>query len=173
MALEPNSPPFGVAFETSLFGDTLLEPAKIPLLDEDLVDPVDPNKLLLEGDRVDAVLPEGAELKINGTPPGDSVVFADPSVDDPNVQLLLLGTLLVAEEPNLAKLGTTDCFSPSLVPVSLLVSAVVATIPVVRAAAALAMPFPTVIVGCIKGFTAHVCVLNSSSRFLLFVSGSR
>ena len=33
--------------------------------------------------------------------------------------------------------------------------------------------FPTSIVGCIKGFTAQVCVLNSSSRFLLFVSGSR
>ena len=33
--------------------------------------------------------------------------------------------------------------------------------------------FPTSMVGCIKGFTAQVYGLNSSSRFLLFVSGSR
>ena len=79
----------------------------------------------------------------------------------------------MAEEPKLAKLGTTDSFSLSLVPVSLLVPAVVATILVVRAAEALAMLTPTGIVGCVKGFTAQVCVLNSSSRFLLFVSGSR
>ena len=32
---------------------------------------------------------------------------------------------------------------------------------------------PKGLVGCVKGFTAQVCVLNSSSRFLLFVSGSR
>lgn len=48
-------------------------------------------------------------------------------------------------------------------PVWPLFSAVVPTIPVVRAADALAMPFSTCIVGCIKGFTAHVCVLNFSS----------
>lgn len=53
----------------------------------------------------------------------------------------------MAKEPKLAKFGTTDSFSSSLVPVSLLVPAVVATILVVRAAAALAMPFPTGIVG--------------------------
>ena len=79
----------------------------------------------------------------------------------------------MAEEPKLAKLGTTDSFLASLVPVSPLVPAVVATILVVRFADALAMPFPIGIVGCVKGFTAQVCVLNSSSRFLLFVSGSR
>lgn len=79
----------------------------------------------------------------------------------------------MAEELKLAKLRATDSFLALLVPVSLLASAVVATILVVRAAAVLAMPFPTGIVGCVKGFTAQVCVLNSSSRFLLFVSGSR
>lgn len=41
------------------------------------------------------------------------------------------------------------------------------------AADALAMAFSTYIAGCIKGFTAQVWVLNSSSRFLLLVSGSR
>jgi len=164
MAIEPNRPPFGAAFETSLLkdvvfepnrprggvldvsllGHTPLEPEKLPTVDEGLVDP---NKLLLEGGWVDALLPEGAEFEPNGLPPGDSVFFWDQSVDDPNVQLLLLGTLLVAEEPELAKLGTTDSFLASLVPAG--------------------------IVGCVKGFTAQVCVLNSSSRFLLFVSGSR
>ena len=79
----------------------------------------------------------------------------------------------MAEEPKLVKLGITDSFSASLVPVLPLVPAVLATIIVVRAADALAMPFPTGIVGCVKGFTAQVCALNSSSRFLLFVSGSR
>ena len=34
---------------------------------------------------------------------------------------------------------------------------------VFRAADALAMPSPTCILGCVKGFTAHVCALNSSS----------
>ncbi len=79
----------------------------------------------------------------------------------------------MAEEPKLAKLGITDSLLESLVPVSPLVPAVVATIAVVRAADTLAMPFPIDIVGCVKGFTAQVCVLNSSSRFFLFVSGSR
>ena len=69
----------------------------------------------------------------------------------------------MAEEPKAAKLGTSDSFLASLVPVSPLFSAVVPTIPVVRAADALAIPFSTCIVGCIKGFTAHVCGLNSSS----------
>ncbi len=79
----------------------------------------------------------------------------------------------MAEEPKLAKLGITYSLLESLVPVSPLVPAVVATIVVVGAADALAMPFPTGMVGCVKGFTAQVCVLNSSSRFFLFVSGSR
>ena len=79
----------------------------------------------------------------------------------------------MAEKPKGGKLGTPDSFLASLVPVSPLFSAVVPTIPVVRAADALAMPSPTCIVECIKGFTAHVCVLNSSSWFLLLVSGSR
>ena len=79
----------------------------------------------------------------------------------------------MAEEPKLVKLGTADSFLASLVPVSLLVPTVVASIAVVRAADALAIPIPTGIVGCVKGFTAQVCVLKSSSRFLLFVSGSR
>ena len=78
----------------------------------------------------------------------------------------------MAEEPKLANLGTTDSFLASSVPVSLLVPTVVA-ISLFRAADALAMPFPTGIVGCVSGFTVQVCVLNSSSRFLLFVSGSR
>lgn len=72
-----------------------------------------------------------------------------------------------------AKLGTPDSFVASLVPVSLLFSASVATIPVVRAPDALAMLFSSCIVGCIKGFTAQVWVLNSSSPFLLLVTGSR
>jgi hypothetical protein len=92
MALEPNRPPFGVAFETSLLedvafepnrhrdgvldvsllGDPPLEPEKLPTVDEGLVDP---NKLLLEGGWVDALLPEGAEFEPNGLPPGDSVFF--------------------------------------------------------------------------------------------------
>ena len=106
MALEPNRPPCGVAFEksllkelgfepkrlgngvlkVSLLGDMSLEPEKIPPVNEGLVDP---NKLLCEGDWVDSFLPKSA------------------------------------------------------------------------------------IVGYFKGFTAQECVLNSSSRFLLFVSGSR
>lgn len=164
MALEPNRPLFGVAFETSLLEDvafepnrrtddvldvlllgfTPLEPEKIPTVDEGLVDP---NKLLLEGGWVDALLPEGAEFEPNRLPSGDSVLFSDPSVDDPNVHLLLLGTLLVTEKPELAKIEAIDSFLASLVPAG--------------------------IVGCAKGFTAQVCVVNSSSRFLLFVSGSR
>lgn len=79
----------------------------------------------------------------------------------------------MAEEPKLKKLGTTDSSLALLVPVSLLVPVVVASILDVRVADALAMPFHTGIVGCVKGFTAQVCVLNSSSPFLLFVSGSR
>ena len=169
VALEPNTPRDGV-LDVSLLGDTPLEPEKTATVDENLVVP---NKLLLEGGWVDALLPEGAEFEPNRLPPGDSVFFCDSSIDDPNVQLLLPGTLLVAEEPKLANLGTTDSFLASLVPVSPLVPAVVATIPVVRAVYALAMPFPTSILGCVKGFTAQVCVLNSSFRFLLFVSGSR
>lgn len=66
MVLEPNRPPFGVAFETSLLedvafepnrpgdgvldvsllGDMPFQPEKMPTVDEDLVDP---NELLLEG----------------------------------------------------------------------------------------------------------------------------
>ena len=92
MALEPKRPPFGVAFETSLLkdvafepkrgrdgvldvsllGDTPLEPEKIPTVDEGLVDP---NKLLLEGSWVDALLPEGAEFESNGLFSGGSVLF--------------------------------------------------------------------------------------------------
>ena len=70
----------------------------------------------------------------------------------------------MAEEPKVAKLETPDSFLASLVLVSPpLFSAVASAIPVVRAADALTMPFSTRIVGCFKGFTAHVCVLNSSS----------
>ena len=92
MALEPNRPPFGVAFETSLLEDvasepnrprngfldvsllvdTPLEPEKIPTVDEGLVVP---NKLLPVGGWVDALLPEGAEFESNRLPPGDSVFF--------------------------------------------------------------------------------------------------
>ena len=97
IALEPNRPPFGEAFETSLFetslleyavfkpnkrgdgvsdvlllGDTSLEPEKIPTVDDGRVDP---NKLLLGGGWVDALLPEGAELKSNTLPPGDFALF--------------------------------------------------------------------------------------------------
>ena len=73
MALEPNRPPFGVAFETPLLEDVALEPNRfrdgaldvsllgdrrseaenIPSDDEDLVVP---NKLLLGGVWVDALL---------------------------------------------------------------------------------------------------------------------
>lgn len=79
----------------------------------------------------------------------------------------------MSEDPKLAKFGTPASCLASLVSVSPLCSAGVATIPVVGAADALATLFSTCIVGCIKGLTAQVCVLNSSSRFLLLVSGSR
>lgn len=79
----------------------------------------------------------------------------------------------MAEEPKAAKLGTPDSFVASSVPVSPLSSAVVPPILVIRVADASVMSFLTCIIGCDKGFTAHVCVLNSSSRFLLLVSGSR
>lgn len=92
MVLEPNRPPFGVAFETSLLedvafepnrpgdgvldvsllGDMPFQPEKMPTVDEDLVDP---NELLLEGGWVDALLPEGAEFEPNALLPGDSVFF--------------------------------------------------------------------------------------------------
>lgn len=92
MALEPNRPPFGVAFETSLFddvafepnrprdgvldvsllGDTPVKPEKIPTVDEGLVVPNNP---LLEGGWVDALLPGGAEFEPNRLPTGDSVFF--------------------------------------------------------------------------------------------------
>ena len=51
--------------------------------------------------------------------------------------------------------------------------AAVAAISVVRAAESLVTPCPPSILECTKGFTAQVCVVNSNSRFLLFVSGSR
>lgn len=79
----------------------------------------------------------------------------------------------MAEEPRLAKLGTPSCFLAPSVPVSSLFLAVVAVVSVVRAAEALFIPSSTCIDGCVKGFTAQVCVLNSSSPFLLLVSGSR
>ena len=140
IALKPNRPPFGVAFETSLLedvafelnrcrdpvldvsllGNTPLEPEKIPTVDEALVDP---NKLLLEEGSVDAFLPGAVEFEPNGPPSEDSVLFRDSSVDDPDVQLLLLGRLLVAEEPKLAKLGITGSFLASLVPALLPVQA--------------------------------------------------
>lgn len=92
MALEPNRPPFGVAFETSrledvafepnrrrdgvldvsLWGDTPLEPEKLPTVDEGSADP---NKLLHERGWVDALLPAGAKFEPNRPPPGDSVFF--------------------------------------------------------------------------------------------------
>ena len=92
MALKPNRPPLGVASETSLLedaafepnrlmdgvfnvsllGDTPLEPEEIPSVDEGLVDP---NKLILAGRWVVALLPEGAESEPNGLALGDSVFF--------------------------------------------------------------------------------------------------
>jgi len=92
MALEPNRPPFGVAFETllledlafepnrsrdgvlnvSLLGDTPLDPEKIPNVDSGLVDPIKP---LLEGALVDALLPEAAGFDPNGLPSRVSVFF--------------------------------------------------------------------------------------------------
>ena len=92
VSFEPNRPPFDVVSETpllvdvafesnrrrdgvldvSLLGDTPLEPEKISTVDEGLVDP---NKLLLEGGWVNALLPEGAEFEPNGLLPGDSVLF--------------------------------------------------------------------------------------------------
>ena len=88
MTLEPNKPPSGVAFETSLLEDlafelkragdgvldvslledTRLKPEKPPAVDEGFVAP---NELLVEGDWVDALLPEGVEFVPNRPLPGD------------------------------------------------------------------------------------------------------
>ena len=92
MALEPNRPLGGVAFEkslledvafepkrrrdgvldVSLLEDTSLEPEKLPTVDEGLVVP---NKLIIEGAWVDALLLEGAKIEPNRRPPRDSVFF--------------------------------------------------------------------------------------------------
>ena len=179
VALAPNMPPFGVAFEmplleavafesnrlrdkdpgVSLLGDTASEVGTIPNVDRDCVVP---NILLLGGGCVDALL-IGAEIEPNTPSLRDSKLLGGSNGGDPMAHLLLLGTLLVEEDPKPAKPGTPDFISAPLVPVSPLFSAVVPAIPVVRAAEALAMPFSLYILGCIKGFTAHVCVLNSSS----------
>lgn len=178
MTLEPDGPPWCVAFETPLLEDVVFEPTRLgdgdldvlplgvtppklgnmPIADEDLAVP---NTLLVEEGWGDAFLIEDAEFE------------SKRRIDDPKLQLMLLGTLLVEEEPKAANSGTPDSFSGSLVPLSPPLSAIVPTIPVIRAADALVMSFVTCIVGCAKGFTDHVCVLNSSSWFLLLVSGSR
>ena len=92
MELKTNGLPFGVAIETplledvalrpnrrkdggvdvSLLGETLLEPERIPTVDEGLVNP---DKLLLDGSWVDALLPEGAEFDSFALPSGDSACF--------------------------------------------------------------------------------------------------
>ena len=104
MTLEPNRPPFGVAFETSLLEDVAFElkrpgdggldvsllkgmplkAEKLPAVDEGFVIP---NVLLVAGDWVDALLPEGIEFVPDRSPPGDN------GLDIPNREPLL------AEEP--------------------------------------------------------------------------
>ena len=108
--------------------------------------------------------PEDAEIALDRSSPEDN------GLDIPKSQPRL------AEEPKTSrpvKLGAVDSFWALLVPVSPLATAIVAVVPVVRAADALVELFHANIYGRDKGFTAHVCVLNSSSPFLLFVSGSR
>ena len=183
MVLEPKRPPFDETLGTSLLedmafepnrprdevlgvGDASLKPGKTPTVDKGSVDS---SKLLLEGGWVDTLLPEGAGFEPNELPPETPFSFEN----NPIVSLLLLEMLLVVEEPKLVKLETTDSFLASLVPVSLLVPAVVATIPFVRGADALAKAIPTASIGCVKGFTGQVCAINSNSPFFLFVSGSR
>lgn len=112
MTLEPNRPPFGVGFETSLLKDVALElkrpgdgvlyvslledmplkPEKLSAVDEGFVMP---NMLLVRGDWVDALLPEGAELVPNRPPPGDN------GLDVPN-----RGPLLTEEPKKLPVLTT-------------------------------------------------------------------
>ncbi len=70
-AFKPNRRRDGV-LDVSLLGDTPLGPEEIPTGNEGLGDP---NKLLLEGGWVDALLPEGAKFEPNELPPGDSVFF--------------------------------------------------------------------------------------------------
>ena len=60
MVLEPNRPPFGVAFESPLLEDEGLGV---------------PKKSLFRGFWVDALLIEGAEFGLNRLPPRDSVLF--------------------------------------------------------------------------------------------------
>lgn len=92
MALAPNRPPIGVAFETppledvafepnkprdkgldvSLLGDTIWGSEKIPSVDGDLVIP---SKVLLGESCKDALLLEGAKFEPNRLPPRDSVFF--------------------------------------------------------------------------------------------------
>ena len=69
MVLEPNRPPFVVAFEMPLLEYVLFEPNG--LRDGDLVVV---NKLPLEGGWVDALLVKGAEFEPYRLPPRDSVL---------------------------------------------------------------------------------------------------
>ena len=189
VVIAPRGPPFGDTFEmplledvafkptgprdedlgVSLLGDTPSEAETIPNIDGDFVLP---NILLLGGGWVDALL-KSAEIEANIPSLKDPELFQASSGGDPKAQSLLPGTLLAVEDPKSAKPGTPDSFSAPLVPFSPLFLAVVPVIPVVRAAALLAMPFSLYVYRCLRGFTAHVCVLNSSSWFLLLVSGSR
>ena len=107
VASRPPNPLRDGGVDVALLGDTLLESENIPTLDEDLAVPSRP---LLEGGWVDTLLLEGAEFGPIRLLPGDSVFFEDPGVDDPKLQLLRVGMLLVVEEPNSAKLGITESF---------------------------------------------------------------
>ena len=92
MALEPNGPPFGVAFETPLWGDVVFEPNRlrdgdldVSLSGDKLSKPEDtsnvdeglavPNNVVHERVWVDALSIEGAEFGPNRLPPRDSVRF--------------------------------------------------------------------------------------------------
>ena len=105
ITLKPNRPPFGVAFETSLLEDVAFEPdrGRDPILDVSLLGntPLEPEKIsTVDEGSVDAFLPGSIEFELNGPPSEDSVLFRDPSVNDPDVQLLLFETLLVRRSQN-------------------------------------------------------------------------
>lgn len=191
MELESNMLlPVCVAFEPLLLDDGALESKRLTggdlnvcLLGNILVDVEAlpgfnsvlgiPDILSFDGGGVDVLSIEGGELKYNEASPRDSVPFRDCKFDDPKVQLLLCGTLFLLEESAGGEVGTPSSFLTSSIPVSRLSFAVVPPVPLVRAADVPAVVFSTRMIGCVKGFTAHVCVLNSRSLFLLLVSGSR
>ena len=166
-ALAPNRPRSGDAVEMRLLEDVAFEPTG--LRDEDLggsflgdapseagnIPNVDegsgsPDLLLLRGDWVDASLTEGVEFDPEGLLHRDAVLFRGSGVDDRKALSLLLGTLFEVETPKPPKFVDPEFFLASFV-------AVLSLFPVVTPVIS-AVDQP----GLMRGFTAHVCALNSS-----------